>query len=145
MYDDILLPTDGSDGIERVAANAIHLARENGATLHVLHVVDTDTVALDPHSQGLTDELEAAGRASVAAIHDRAAEAGVYCVEEVRYGSPAEEILTYADENDVDLVVIGTHGRHGVRRALIGSVAERVVRNSETPVLTVRTLPAESE
>jgi len=145
MYENLLLPTDGSDGIERVAANAIHLARVNGATLHVLHVVDTDTVALDPHSKRLAAGLEAAGRASVAAIHDRAAEAGIYSVEAVRYGNPDEEILTYADENDVDIIVIGTHGRHGVRRALIGSVAERVVRNSETPVLTVRTLPAESE
>ncbi|WP_049985719.1 universal stress protein [Halobellus rufus] len=145
MYDHVLLPTDGSDGTERVAENAIHLARENGATLHVLHVVDTDVLPVDPHSRRLADELEAAGRASMAAIHDRAAEAGVYCVEALRYGSPADEILTYADEYDVDVVVIGTHGRHGVRRALIGSVTERVVRFSEVPVLTVRTLPIDAE
>jgi nucleotide-binding universal stress UspA family protein len=141
MYDTILVPTDGSDGTARVAEHAIHLARQEEATLHVLHVVDTSVVPLDGHSRAIYEELEAQGRGSVATICDRANEASVHAVDAVREGEPYREILGYAEKNDVDLVVLGTHGRSGVRRALLGSVAERVVRLSPVPVLTVRTTP----
>jgi len=141
MYDNILVPTDGSDGTARVVEHALHIARDNDATLHVLHVIDTSTSPLDLHSRSVYDALEAAGRASVIEIRDRALEAGVHTVTEVREGTPFREILDYAGANDVDLIVIGTHGRTGLRRTLLGSVTERVVRLSEIPVLTVRTAP----
>ena len=143
MYDTILVPTDGSDGMARVAEHAIHLARLSEGTLHVLYVVDTSVVPLDAHSQATHARLEEAGRTSVAEIHDRAASVGIYASTAVRYGTPHQEILAYADENDVDLVVLGTHGRTGLPHVLLGSVAERVVQHSEVPVLTVRTSPAE--
>jgi len=143
MYENILLPTDGSDGTDRVVEHAIHLARGSGATVHVLHVVDTSALPLDAHSQHVYDELESAGLDSVVEIRDGALEAGVHAVEAVREGTPYREILAYADEHDVDLVVIGTHGRNGLRRRVLGSVAERVVRCAEAPVLTVRTSPPE--
>jgi nucleotide-binding universal stress UspA family protein len=85
--------------------------------------------------------MEARGRSSVAAIHDRAAEAGRYALGVLRQGTPHRAILDYAAENGVDLIVIGTHGRSGARHVALGSVAERVVRFSDVPVLTVRTLP----
>ncbi|MDQ2054138.1 universal stress protein [Halobellus sp. H-GB7] len=143
MYDTILVPTDGSDGMARVAEHAIHLARLSEATLHVLHVVDTSAVPLDAHSQSVQEGIEEAGRTSVAEIHDRATDVGIYAITAVQYGTPHQEILAYADENDVDLVVLGTHGRTGLPHVLLGSVAERVVQHSEVPVLTVRTSPAE--
>lgn len=145
MYDNILLPTDGSDGTDRIVEHAIHLARENDATLHVLHVVNTSVVPLDAHSRAIYDEMEAAGRSSVVEIRERANDAGVHAVDVLRRGTPYRAILDYAQEHDIDLIVIGTHGRSGVRRALLGSVAERVVRLSEAPVLTVRTVPLERE
>lgn len=145
MYDNILLPTDGSDGTDRIVAHAMHIARENDATLHVLHVVDTSVLPLDSHSQTFYDQLEAAGRSSVFEIRDRAIDAGVHAVESLRRGTPYRTILDYAQENDIDLIVLGTHGRGGARRALLGSVAEHVVRLSEAPVLTVRTSPPERE
>jgi nucleotide-binding universal stress UspA family protein len=145
VYDQILFPTDGSDGTARAAEHAVSLARTNGATLHVLHVLDTSALTLDSHSRELVDAMESAGRGSVAAVCDRAIDAGVHAVDVVRRGTPHREILDYAAENDVDLIVIGTHGRTGLSRRVLGSVTERVVRLSDAPVLTVRTLPAERE
>lgn len=145
MYDNILLPTDGSDGTDRIVEHAIHIARENDATLHVLHVVNTSVVPLDAHSRAIYDEMEAAGRSSVDQICDRAVDAGVHAIADLRHGTPHSEILDYAQEHDIDLIVLGTHGRGGVSRALLGSVAERVVRLSEAPVLTVRTVPLDRE
>lgn len=141
MYENVLVPTDGSDGMDRVVEHAIHVALMAESTLHVLHVVDTAVAPLDSHSQSTYDWMEAARRASVVAIRDRALDAGIHTIETVRRGTPYREILEYAAENDVDLVVIGTHGRTGLRRTLLGSTAERVVRLSDVPVLTVRTTP----
>ena len=144
VYENVLIPTDGSDGMPRAVEHAIRLARTSGGTLHVLHVVD-EVLPLDSHSRSLYDELETAGRVSAEAICDRAAEAGVHAVGTVRQGTPSEVILDYADGNDVDLIVMGTHGRTGLPRLLLGSTTERVVRLSDVPVLTVRTLPVAGE
>lgn len=145
MYENLLLPTDGSDRTGQAVDHAIHVARMDGATLHVLHVVDTSMVPLDAHSRSIYDELEAEGRDSVEEICDRAVDAGIHSVSAIRRGTPHREILDYADENDVDCIVMGTHGRTGLRRTLLGSVTERVVRLSDTPVLTVRTTPARTD
>lgn len=142
MYDQILLPTDGSDGTQRVVEQALHLARLEDATVHVLHVVDTSALPLDRHTRALYDELESRGEASVDEIRDSALDAGIHSVTAVRRGTPHEAILDYVDENDIDLLVLGTHGRRGLSRRVLGSVAEHVVRLSPVPVLTVRTLPA---
>ena len=143
VYENILLPTDGSDGTAGVAEHAVHVARLAGATLHILHVVDTSVVPLDAHSRGIYDEMEATGRESVEEIRDRTLDVGIDSVTAIRQGTPFREILDYAEENEVDLVVIGTHGRTGLQRTVLGSVAERVVRLSDVPVLTVRTAPRE--
>lgn len=134
MYDSVLFPTDGSDATNRARRHALDIAGQYGATLHVLSVV-----ADDPYRG---DEAEASAAASaeraVEAVAEDAAEADVDAVTEVRGGTPHETILAYADENDVDMIVMGTHGRTGVGRALIGSVTERVVRTADVPVVTVR-------
>jgi nucleotide-binding universal stress UspA family protein len=87
--------------------------------------------------------MASARRSSVAEVCDHALDIGVHCVAAVRHGTPHREILDYADETGVDLIVIGTHGRTSLRRTVLGSVTERVVRLSAVPVLAVRTLPAD--
>jgi nucleotide-binding universal stress UspA family protein len=142
MYDAVLVPTDGSPEAEYAARYGIALAGATGATVHVLSVVDE---SLYPRTSVLSDDLieeslEAA-RAEAGEAVDRVAEMagpGTNVVTEVRQGVPAESIRTYAADHGVDLVVMGTHGRTGLRRYIIGSVAEEVVRTSEVPVLTVR-------
>ena len=147
MYDRILVPTDGSDVAEAAAAHAVALAADSGAEVHVLYVVDADAIGLVRPSQLDADELassmEAEGETVVASVAAAAEDAGVEAVTAIRAGVPDEEITDYATEADVDLVVMGTHGRSGLGRFLLGSVTERVVRGSRVPVLAVP--PGEAE
>jgi nucleotide-binding universal stress UspA family protein len=141
MYDTLLLPTDGSDGTRAAIRHTNELATTYDATVHVLSVVDTRNRFESP-SSGLAPEAwtererERAGEAiddAVAALDDDLAVERV-----VREGMPTEGILDYADEADVDMVVVATHGRTGLDRYLIGSVTEEVVRKSPVPVLTAK-------
>lgn len=138
MYERILVPTDGSRGTAHVAMQAFDLAEQYGATVHLLYVVDDDAGSILADAAETEAELRDRGER---ALETLAALAGAYHLEpvrEMRKGDPAGEILAYGDEIDADAVVMGTHGRSGIERRLIGSVAERVVRNAERPVMTVR-------
>ena len=138
MYERILLPTDGSEGTEHAVDHAIALAKQFGAALDVLHVTDAPVLPLDAHSQALLDAIEEEGRSAVEEIVERASRRGVGTVAGVvREGEPYRTILDYVDEEDVDLVVMGTHGRTGLDRYLLGSVTERVARLSDVPVVIV--------
>ena len=141
MYDDILLPTDGSDGIEVATEHAAAIAERFDATVHVLSVVDTRNRFESPAS-GLSAAAwrEAEGeRASQAVETTVAALSDEVPVEtEVVEGVPKTAILDYVDDEGMDMVVMGTHGRTGLDHYLIGSVAEKVVRRSPVPVVTVR-------
>jgi len=141
MYDHILVPTDGSDHASRAADHGAMLAEAFDATLHLLTVVDIEAAA-GPFSAGGVDQsyVEDRTAAEREALSDLAASLeGSGAVETtVATGNPAGEILDYVDDHGVDLVVMGTHGRSGLRRYLTGSVAERVLRLSPVPVLTMR-------
>ena len=146
MYDRILVPTDGSDQSERAFEQALDLALTYDAELHLLNVVDVSALAGEFDSVAVVDSLEESGRKMTHRLRDRAEEAGVETVETlVREGVPYSTILDYADDNDVDLIVMGTHGRTGLDRYLLGSVTERVVRKSDVPVLTIRSAPEGEE
>ena len=141
MYDRILVPTDGSAGTRRAIDHAIRLAQAHDATIHGLYVVNTASYAsfsMETAWEGIGDMLRDEGEAAVEAIRERAEAAGVPVETAVLEGSPSREIVRYAEAQSCDLVVMGTHGRGGIDRLLLGSVAERVVRASAVPVLTVR-------
>ncbi|PSP41003.1 universal stress protein [Halobacteriales archaeon QH_10_70_21] len=138
MYDRILLPTDGSDASDRAVEQAVGLARETGAELHVLFVVEDIPYAPEMMDDTVEEELQGIGEEAIAAIEARADEAGVDVVSAIRKGAPHSAILEYADGEGVDAIVMGTHGRSGLDRYLLGSVTERVVRTADVPVLTVR-------
>ena len=146
MYDTILVPTDGSPTADRALREALDLASEIGATLHVLYVVDTSAAgwaAIGDEefgvevNQGL-EYLRKEGEEATAEAIEAAREAGVEVVTAIDDGTPYRGILEYAEEQDIDLLVMGTHGRTGLDRYLLGSTTERVVRRSPVPVLTVR-------
>lgn len=118
----VLVATDFSPSSDRALEVAREYARGWGARLHVLHVVP---LVQDPVPQPRLDELA------------RAAGQGLPIQTAVVSGVPAAEIVRYAARHAIDLIVVGTHGRTGVSRTLLGSVAERVVRTSPCPVLTV--------
>jgi nucleotide-binding universal stress UspA family protein len=133
----VLFPTDYSEAAEQAFVHAAHLAAAHDAELHALHVTSEEPRGgrrqvpehhIDAAAQlGLPTE-RAAGPLSPEKITQR----------EIQADSAAEGILSYAEEHGIDLIVMGTHGRQAIERMLIGSVAERVVREAPCPVLTVR-------
>ena len=142
MYERILLPTDGSEVAESAASHAMALAAATGARLHVLSVVDAEAIGIvTPVALDLDEvrtSLRHASEEATAAVAEAAEAAGVDVVEAVEVGVPDGEIRDYAATHDVDLVVMGTHGRTGAERMVLGSVAERVIRSAPCPVVTVR-------
>jgi len=145
MYDRLLLPIDTSAGSERAIEHAIDAAKRYDAELHVLYVVDTDTYNSYPGDEyvhefeGLESALEQAGEEALEEVLETAESAGVEVESAVRHGVPHEEILSYVEEADIGLTVIGSKNRSGEYRRLLGSVAERVTRMTERPVTVVKT------
>lgn len=139
MYEDILVPTDGSAGMGRVIDHAEELAREHGAKVNGLYVVDTASwtgLPMESSFEGVGEALRDQGEMALRQLERRVD--GVPVHTDIVQGSPARSIVEFTTEEGCDLVVMGTHGRSGVDRLLLGSVAERVVRSSPVPVLTVR-------
>jgi nucleotide-binding universal stress UspA family protein len=138
----ILVPTDFSECSEAALRYGRALATSFGCTLHLLHVVQdpyTQPWAADafPAPLGvLLDQWQEQARTRLAESIPEEERARVVIATQI--GSPFLEILRYASEESVDLIVIGTHGRGPIGHMLLGSVAERVVRRAPCPVLTVR-------
>jgi nucleotide-binding universal stress UspA family protein len=140
MYDDILVPTDGSAGTDDTLTHALDIAKRRGARVHALSVVDRRVyLSADRDQQDeILESLTQSAQEAVDAVDTRATAEDVAVTTAVRDGVPHTEILRYADEAGVDLVVIGTHGRTGRDKLVnMGSVTERVVENATQPVLVV--------
>jgi nucleotide-binding universal stress UspA family protein len=139
MFDTVVVATDGSDSVKRAVAVAFDLADRFDAEVHTLSVIDASEVDASPQQlrEELRTALETTAEAAVATVAERA---NGDVTTATREGRPAAEICEYAREIDADLVATGTRGRHGENRLLLGSVAERIVRTSPVPVLTVRQL-----
>ena len=141
----ILVPTDFSDFSKPAVQYACAIAARFGSEVHLLHVVP-DPAMLVPEAAAFSVESMQAQAQSMA--KDAAAQLellpgdgwdnGKPIIREVRVGTAFLEIIEYAREKDVDLIVIGTHGRSALMHILMGSVAERVVRKASCPVLTVK-------
>ncbi|MFW6000366.1 MAG: universal stress protein [Halorubrum sp.] len=141
LYDRILVPTDGSSEGELAVCHALDLAAVHGASVRAIYVVDTARYAGMPMEttwEGVGDLLYDDGDAALETVRELAADRDVDVETAVVEGSPSRKIITHAEEAGCDLVVMGTHGRGGIDRLLLGSVAEKVVRGSSVPVLTVR-------
>ena len=135
MFENVLIPTDGSDPARKAMETGIDLAAEHDATVHGLYTVEPTYAA---ESGQVTETLQRKGERIVSDVAEAAEARGLAAVTEVWTGTPHEEILDYAAENDIDVIVMGTHGRTGLGRYLLGSVTQKVVRLSEVPVLTVQ-------
>lgn len=137
-FETIVVPVDGSDHAENALDRASSIARHHDATVHVLSVIDVTPAGADERSDLRLDRLEGYAQSVVDDGIAAAEREGVDTVGTIRYGSTARTIGTYADTQDADLLVMGTHGRSGIDRLLLGSVTERVLRTATVPVLTVR-------
>ncbi|ELZ33834.1 universal stress protein [Halorubrum tebenquichense] len=147
MFDTIVVATDGSDSVGRAVSVAVDVAARFDAEVHAVYVVDASEVESSPDTvrDDLREALDDQGRDALDRVEDAATDrdGDLDVTIEVREGRPASEIDAYARDVDADLVAMGTRGRHGENRFLIGSVAERVVRTCPIPVLTVRQLTEE--
>jgi nucleotide-binding universal stress UspA family protein len=137
MYANILIATDGSDAATTAANQGLAIAEELDTTVNVLSVADVrDGARWKP----VQDLLQSNCQEYVDAIARTAMDRGIPVQTAVREGRPHQEILAYAQECGADLLVLGTHGRTGVRRWLLGSVVTSVIRESRRPVLTVNVI-----
>lgn len=137
MYERILVPTDGSEGTRNAVAHAIDLATTYDAALHTLFVIETN-VGVDTTTVDLMGMLEETGQHALDEVIQQADAAGIDEIEgTIGQGPPHRAIVDYVDEHDIDVIVMGTHGRSGLDRYLIGSVTEKVVRTAQVPVMTV--------
>lgn len=150
MYDRILVPTDGSLAVERAVEHAIDLAGAHDASMDALYVVNAASyggLPMETAWDGVGTALREEGTAAVERVEelvddrDPSIDVETFVVD----GSPSRSIVDHARTTDCDLVVMGTHGRGGIDRLLLGSVAERVVRRSPVPVTTVRVGEAVAE
>lgn len=139
MYDAILVPTDGSDGVTEALDHAVAVAENFDAALHLIHVVQTPEASdtLDDEFADTLDRVEQAGQEALERAREQVESADHEVETRLEEGVPAAEIRSYADEADIDLVVMSTAGRTGDAREMLGSVTEEVVRAASVPVLTV--------
>ncbi|MDD3985794.1 MAG: universal stress protein [Methanobacterium sp.] len=145
MYKKILLPTDGSEYANKASENAIWIARASGAEIIALNFIETSSLVGLPAEDliiRIKEMLKEEGRIALEHIFEMATkdnleEGDIKVTLETKEGSPADIILKTIDEEGIDLVVIGTSGKHGLDRFLLGSVTEKVVRSAKCPVLAV--------
>ncbi|WP_299270265.1 universal stress protein [Halorientalis sp.] len=137
MYDDILIPTDGGEGFDAVLDRAVDIVPDDG-TVHVLYVVDDRAfLTLDDEMKAdVLDDLQAEGTDAVGSVAEKLEAAGLEAVTAIRRGTPADEIVAYAEQEGVDVVTMGTQGDDYTQN-ILGSTAEQVVADASVPVLTV--------
>lgn len=141
MFQNILFPVDFSDNNRTVAPYALDMAAAHGSLLHLLYVVrDLSHFAgfhvPHPNLDNLVQDVAQGARRKMDQFR-QSHFAAARTTARVVVGDPAQEIVRYARENLIDLIIMGTHGRRGLEHAIFGSVAEKVVKNSPVPVLTV--------
>ena len=138
----ILFPTDFSETAVRTAAYAADLAKRHGAKVYLLHVIydisgDSGWYGSHLNMDSIYDDVKKSAEAELDRIA-RAFPDGIEVERVLRIGRPHEDIVAYAKEAGIDMIVIGSHGRKVIGRVLFGSTAQRVVRRASCPVLTVR-------
>jgi len=143
----ILVPHDFSASANHATAIARDEAKAHGGRIVLLHVIDlpqqlSPDAVIVPEATGAPISVKQyavqSAEAHLQDIADRLAKDGAIATGVIKIGTPVDEIIRTVDEHKIDLVVMGTHGRTGIRHLMAGSVTERVVRSSRVPVLTIR-------
>jgi universal stress protein A len=136
----ILCPVDFSDASLNAVRYACEFAKSMGSKIYLLNVVEPRPMAADMSLNyiPLEEELEKAASEDLEKIREDIAKKGLPVEGDIEIGTPAEAILARAEDPDVNLVIMGSHGKKGLSRLLMGSVAEEVVRKAHCPVLIVK-------
>ncbi|WP_121740914.1 universal stress protein [Natronorubrum halophilum] len=141
MENTIIIPTDGSEYAEKAAETGFGLAEKLDATVHALAVGNVNLAEISSTGGApprTTDDVTEIAARWADELVQKAAARGLEAKAVVRTGVPAEEIADYAAELDADMIVIGTAGRTGLEKRILGSVTDTVVRTAPVPVVTVR-------
>ena len=138
-YESILLAVDATQGSQRAIDACTELALDFDAIVHIVYVVDSRIA----RAGSLVGVMESEGKQACRDSVSRMRTTGVDSTSELLRGRPANQILSYAADHDIDCIVVGTHGRTGIDRFVMGSVAEKVVRRATVPVLTARDFDGE--
>ncbi|AVB75817.1 nucleotide-binding universal stress UspA family protein [Methanococcus maripaludis] len=140
-YKKIIMPTDGSKISIEAAEQAIDLAKATDGRVYGIYVIDiVPFVGLPTEGlwESMKEVLEKEGHTALRTLTDIAREKGVEIKTEILEGTPSKEIVEYAEAKNADLIVMGTTGKTGLDKLLLGSVAERVLKKSHCPVLLVK-------
>ncbi|MCS3901275.1 universal stress protein [Methanococcus voltae] len=141
QYKKILVPTDGSDVSLEAIEHAVSIAKTTGAEIFGVYVLDTTPyteIPADGLWSNLKEILEEEGDNALHLVAKAARKYDVAFKNQVLEGNPEKEIVEFADKINADLIVMGTTGKTGFDRLLLGSVAERVLKHTKCPVLLVR-------
>ncbi len=141
LFRNIVIATDGSKNSQRAISHGIEFAKLSGAIVHALYVVNTPSTISENWTAGkemIYKIMKNDGQKAVSKIMKIGEASGVEVRGILLEGYPSSEIIDFAENNNIDLIVMGTLGATGLERFLIGSVAEKVVRDSKVPVLVVR-------
>jgi nucleotide-binding universal stress UspA family protein len=136
----IVIATDGSENTRKAISYGIKIAKLSGATVHALHVMDTSSVSQSwtAGKEIIYEILKKEGQKATSKVKECGEASDVEVKEVILEGHPSREIIDFAEDNEIDLIVMGTLGKTGLDKFLMGSVAENVVRNSKVPVMIVR-------
>ncbi|AKB49428.1 Universal stress protein [Methanosarcina barkeri str. Wiesmoor] len=136
-----MIATDGSKAAENVVDFGIEIAGCSGAKVYAVYVIDIsffDSILMDESwVKNAYEQFERVGRDAICCIEEKAKTVGVEAAPILLKGNAAEKILDFAENQKVDMIVIGSTGKSGVERFMLGSVSEKVMRNSKIPVLVV--------
>ncbi len=150
MFERILIATDGSKNSKKAATTGIELAKLSGGEVTIVYVADINkyisSAGVTPPFGGISPDvidnvavrLKEAGEKATLELDEQAKASGVKSKRLIVEGNPSNEILKIAGDNKIDVIVIGSIGKTGLEKFLMGSVAEKVVHNSKLPVLVVR-------
>jgi nucleotide-binding universal stress UspA family protein len=135
MIEKILIPTDGTENSRQAIDRAIEIAKPVDASIHALSI--TSDFSFEERQDQLRSDPSDAAESAIVEAKEMVEGADLDFTSSIREGTTHEQILGYADENDIEMIVMATHGRTGLQRVVLGSVAEKTIRNSTRPVLIV--------
>ncbi len=143
-FSNILLPTDFSDNFEIALNYGKEMAKSIGSTLHLLHTVETiivpSEVVFAPHAKivDIENQIKEYAENKLKEISDELESEGFNVKSSITEGKPDEEIVKYAEENNIDLICIAAHGKSGIEHFLLGSTTEKVLRTAPCPVIAAK-------
>ncbi|PWU70380.1 MULTISPECIES: universal stress protein [Gracilibacillus] len=138
MYKKILLATDGSEHSVRAAEHAIEIAQLKNGTIDIVYVVDGNTSKTDVLHGVDKYEVKKEREEKIKPVKDKITSVGIPCETNILHGEPGPSIVEFANDNNYDLVVVGSRGLNKLQTMILGSVSHKILKRVQCPVLVVK-------